>query len=221
MPGQLPAILISVAIVLHLFALLLSYAAIIEPSSTHSQLLDASAPYIRSTHFAADGRPFYLAHDTPDEQPHRLQFASRGDKESLVIDTQTEWTTIEPVGVPGLGSWDRYGRWVTLAATLAESEQSSLVAALLLPLVSADESIDAVRIVRLPTQLTTVAEDTAPPVYLARVARTSGRVDLVSVPAKRLSTYGRDDEPRQAPGDVSADDNSTGDGSKESESAKK
>ncbi|QEG00080.1 hypothetical protein Mal15_41490 [Stieleria maiorica] len=186
--------LISAAIVVHLLALFVSYSALIEPSSTHSSLLDLASPYLRSTHFSADGRRFYLAHATPDEQPHRLQFASAGKDGDLVIDRQTEWTTVQPGGIAGLAASDRYGRWMALAATLAQSDRPSLAAALLMPLISADPSIDAVRVVRLPTQLTTVADDSAPPVYLARVVRSGDQVRLVSIGAKRLSTYARDPE---------------------------
>ena len=191
-PGRKVLWVISAALAVHLFTLFLSYSAIIEPSSTHSKWLDAAAPYIRSTHFAADGRPFYLAHGTPDEQPHRLEFASRGDQPVLRIDPQTRWTTVEPSGSPGLASWDRYGRWMALVATLAQSDQPSLAAALLMPLVSEDETIDAIRIVRLPTQLTTAAEDAAPPVYLARVVRANEEIRLVSIGPKRLSTSPRE-----------------------------
>ncbi|WP_372898622.1 hypothetical protein [Stieleria sp.] len=186
--------LISAAILVHLFALFVSYTAIIEPSTTHSSLLDLLSPYLRSTHFAADGRRFYLAHATPDEQPHRLQFASAADGDTLVIDRQTEWTTIEPSGIAGLAESDRYGRWMGLVATLAQSDRPSLAAALLMPLVAADPSIEAVRIVRLPTQLTTAADDAAPPVYLARVVRDANEVRLVSIGAKRLSTYSREQD---------------------------
>jgi hypothetical protein len=189
--GKMAPWLISAAIVVHLFTLLLSYSAIIEPSATHSNLLDAASPYLRSTHFAADGRPFYLAHATPDEQPHRLQTASGGDEKTLTIDLQTKWTTIEPGGGAGLAASDRYGRWMGLVATLAQSDQPSLAASLLMPLVSGDDSIDAVRIVRFPTELTTATDDAAPPVYLARVVRGSDGVSLVSIQSKRLTTSGR------------------------------
>jgi hypothetical protein len=191
MPGAAPRVAISVAITFHLVALLLSYSAIVEPSSTHSRLLDALSPYLRSTHFAADGRPFYLAHATPDEQPHRLQFTTIGDGGTATIDSQTQWTTVEPGGLAGLAASDRYGRWMRLVATLAQSDQPSLAAALLMPLVSADSSIDAVRIIRLPTELTTAADDAAPPVYLARVVRADDSVRLVSIVSKRLTTSAR------------------------------
>lgn len=196
--------ILSCLLVVHLIAIFVSYSAIIEPSQTHSQLLAAATPYLRSTHFSADGRPFYLAHDTPDEQPHRLQYATRDAKDgSLVIDSQTQWTTIEPSGIAGLASWDRYARWMVLTSTLAQSDRPSLAAALLMPLVAADESIDAIRIIRLPTQLTTSEEDAAPPVYLARVIRTLDEIRLVSIGAKRLSTNQRQTDSN--PG--SADDN--------------
>lgn len=190
-------VLISIALAFHLVAITLSYSAIIEPSSTHSGLLGRLAVYLRPTHFAADGRPFYLAHATPDEQPHRLQIASGRDG-ALEIDNQTQWTTVEPAGSPGLAASDRYARWMTLAATLAEADRPSLAAALLMPLVAEDDSIDAVRIIRLPTQLTTTVQDAAPPVYLARVIRETSEsgpasVRLVAVQSKRLTTYSRPD----------------------------
>lgn len=183
--------LLTLALVLHFSALFLSYSAIVGPSSTHSRLLDAMSPYLRSTHFSADGRPFYLAHGTADEQPHRLQFASAIDSKPLSIDLQTRWTTIQPAGVSGFAASDRYRRWMGLVATLAQSDQPSLAAALLMPLVSADDSIDAIRIIRLPTELTTAAEDAAPPVYLARVIRDLDQVRLVSIQSKRLTTSPR------------------------------
>lgn len=190
-PSQGVMWVISLAIVLHLATLFLSYSAIVEPSASHTNLLDSAAPYLRSTHFAADGRPFYLAHASPDEQPHRLQYASSQDQRPVEIDTQTQWTTIEPAGSPGLGASDRYGRWMGLISTLAQTDQPSLAASLLLPLVSADESIDAVRIIRLPTELTTGAQDAAPPVYLAKVVRERNQVNLVAIQSKRLTTYER------------------------------
>jgi hypothetical protein len=179
---------------LHLVAVFLSYSALIEPSSTHSRLLSVVDPYLRMTHFAADGRPFYLAQGTADEQPHRLQVASgnAGDgAASFEIDVQTEWTNVEPTGVPGLAASDRYERWMRLVAALAEADRHSLAATMLMPLIVDDPSIDAVRIVRLPTELTTVADDAAPPVYLARVVRRGDVVRLVSIESKRLTTFQR------------------------------
>ncbi|MCO8121469.1 hypothetical protein NHH03_06955 [Stieleria sp. TO1_6] len=190
---------ISLALVFHLGALFLSYSAIIEPSSTHTRLLNKLTPYLRATHFSADGRPFYLAHATADEQPHRLQVAtglSSSDSNPVVIDLETQWTTVQPGGIPGLAAADRYRRWMLLVATLAQSDRPSLAAALLMPLVAADESIDAVRIVRLPTELTTAEDDAAPPVYLARVVREGDQVRLVSIQSKRLTTFPRENAPR-------------------------
>lgn len=194
MPSPKLRWLISAVVVFHLAALAISYAAIVEPSATHSELLNALTPYLRSTHFAAEGRRFYLAHATPDEQPHRLQYATRNEFASFEVDPRTQWTTVQPEGYAGLASHDHYARWMTLIATLAESEQPSLAAALLLPLVEENDEIDAVRIVRLPTQLTTIAEDSRGPVFLARVIRSGENVKLVSIKAKRLTTYQRADD---------------------------
>ncbi|MCD0458838.1 hypothetical protein [Roseiconus lacunae] len=189
--GWVP-ILISLAVILHLAALFVSYSAIVEPSSTQGRLLETLTPYLRGTHFAADGRRFYLAHATPDEQPHRLQVASADANGQFVIDRETRWTTIEPSGPSGLAASDRYAKWMTLAATLSESDQRSLAAQLLLPLVKADESIAAVRIVRLPTQLTTAEQDAMGPAYLARVVRNKNGVKLVAIESRRLTTMPRD-----------------------------
>ncbi|KAA5543688.1 hypothetical protein FYK55_10855 [Roseiconus nitratireducens] len=192
-PGPGKRVVIGSLLVLHLAALFVSYAALIGPSSTHSQLLDLLSPYLRTTHFAADGRPFYLAHATPDEQPHRLQVATLSGTSNR-LDATTPWRTIEPDGPAGFASSDRYHRWMALAATLNGSEQPSLAAALLLPLVRSDESIDAVRIVRLPTELTSAVEDAAAPPYLARVVREDQEIRLVAVQADRLTTFPRDEK---------------------------
>ncbi len=190
--------------VAHLGLLFLSYTAVVGPSAGHSRWLSVLAPLLRTTHFGADGRPYYLAQGTPDEQPHRLQFVSLPDNESeLKLDAQTQWTTIEPSGFAGFASHDHYRRWMRLVATLAESERPSLAAALLMPLVnnqseSDGPKIDAVRIIRLPTQLTTAVDDAAPPAYIARVVRSVRKdggndVRLVSIQPTRLTTFSQAD----------------------------
>lgn len=184
--------------VAHLIAVAFSYLAIVEPSSIHTSILASSAPYLRSTHFAADGRRYYMAHGTPDEQPHRLQYATLDDQQA--IDSNTNWETVKPSGIPGLASSDRYQRWMILTATLAESDQPSLAAALLLPLVKQDDSIDVIRVIRLPTELTTAADDSAPPPYVARVVRDENQTRIVSIQSPRLTTSRRlkDDSTKEA-----------------------
>ncbi|MCC9601337.1 hypothetical protein LOC67_12345 [Stieleria sp. JC731] len=194
MPSKAIRNLLSFLVVLHLVVLFVSFSAIIEPSSTQNSLLETLAPYLRSTHFAADGRRFYLAHATADEQPHRLQVAAANPRGPFEIDYQTKWTTVDPSGIPGLAASDRYAKWMALAATLSESDQRSLAAALLMPLVRSDKTIAAVRIVRLPTQLTTAEQDAAGPAYLARVVRDENQVSLVSIESKRLTTSSRQPE---------------------------
>jgi hypothetical protein len=191
LPSPTTRFVVGGLVLMHLIGLLVSFTAIIEPSTTHNQLLGLLTPYLRATHFSADGRRFYLAHATPDEQPHRLQVARANEFPSFEVDPRTEWTTVEPAGIPGLASQDRYARWMALAAMLAESDRTSLTATLLLPLVDDESQIDAVRVVRLPTQLTTVADDSRGPVFLARVIRDNDSVKLVSIQPKRLTTYPR------------------------------
>ncbi|MEM6473612.1 MAG: hypothetical protein AAF802_28900, partial [Planctomycetota bacterium] len=174
-------IVLLVAVAAHLIALTASFLALVEPSQTHRTVLNWFAPLLRTTHFAADGRNFYLAHATPDEQVHRLQVAEAGNAADsrFVFDVATQWTTIQPgswsreskeetVASAGLGASDRYHRWMVTAAALSESDQPSLAAMMLVPMVQNLDNIDAVRIVRLPTQLTTAADDSAPPAYVAR-----------------------------------------------------
>lgn len=194
-PNSLTQRLLVGLVVAHLGLLFLSYTAVVGASAGHLRWLSAAAPVLRTTHFGADGRPFYLAQGSSDEQPHRLQFATNPVSGStLKIDAQTEWTTVEPSGLSGFASNDHYRRWMSLVATLAESDQPSLAAALLMPLVdhqseSNSPRIDAVRIVRLPTQLTTAVEDAAPPAYVARVVRNGKDVRLVSIQPTRLTTF--------------------------------
>ena len=189
--------LVLLAVGLHFCGMAISYFAIVEPSRTQSELLDLFGPYLRSTHFGADGRPFYLAHATPDEQPHRLQYATADANGELTIDRHTEWTTIEPIGTSGLATSDRYHRWMALVGTLSQSDQPSLAAALLTPLVRSELEIDAIRLIRLPTELTTAEEDAAGPVYLARVIRRGDQVQMVAIESDRLTTYSRSKDPQE------------------------
>ncbi|MEO1526251.1 MAG: hypothetical protein AAFX06_12500 [Planctomycetota bacterium] len=195
--GGLPSVavqaLVSVLVVAHLVILLVSYTSIIEPSSTQASLIEKAAPYLRMTHFSADGRPFYLAHGNSDEQPHRLQVATL-PKGVAATDSSIEWTTIEPAGTAGLAESDRYARWMALADTLAASEQSSLAAAILGPMVKTDASIDLIRVLRLPTMLTTVEDDANAVAYLARVVRDGDATRLVSVQSRRLTTSVRGED---------------------------
>ena len=187
-PPQFVVAGLSVLVVAHLLGLVLSYSAIVEPSATHTRLLEALSPYLRPTHFAADGRPLYMTHGTADERPHRLQFAILGDSHQS-IDSVADWTTIEPKGMAGLAYSDRYARWVSLVATLAESDQPSMAANLLLPLVSSDQSIDLVRIIRMQTELTTEFEPDV--TYIARIVRNGDRTQLIAVESQRLTTSNR------------------------------
>ena len=166
----------------HLLALAASFFAVVEPSETQARVLAWLQPYLRMTRFGVDERPIYLAHGNRSEQPMRLQVSRTfrpGDR---------DWRTVEPEGVPGLASSDRYHRWLSTAVLLADAEQPGLVAELLLGHVASDPEIRAVRIVVLPTDLTTVMDDDQPPPFEARVARGSGRVSLVHVPPEEQSS---------------------------------
>ena len=170
----------------HLFAIFVSFTEVVEPSSIHTAISRLLQPYLVPTHFSADDRPVYLAHDEPQEQPHRLQISEVPLGEAAAQDA-VPWQTVLPETSPGLAAADRRARWLATAATLAESEQPGLVADLILPVVQQQESVNAIRIVRLPTNLTDVHTDTSVP-YVARVVRRGQRVSLVQLKPPRLSS---------------------------------
>lgn len=196
---------ISIWLPIHLFALLVSLSAVVEPSSIHAQLHGVLRPYLQSTHFGVDDRPLYLAYGDTSEQAHRLEVTDAEIQES---DANVEWTNphfrssddsqLTIVGGlsagPGLAVSDRYARWLSTAATLAESDQPSLVAELLLPVLPSDGSIRGVRIVRRTTDLNTTLDDNLPPPYVARIATVSGRTALIRLQETRLNAIAGDSE---------------------------
>lgn len=197
MPDRRWRTAISVWIPLHLFALLVSFAAVVEPSSLHASLQSLLRPYLQSTHFGADDRPLYFAYGDTSEQPHRLEISKR---DIASADAEVLWTNphfrsdqrqitfvSDLAGGPGLAVSDRYARWLSTAATLAENEQPSLVAELILPLVRQDESIRAIRITRLVTDLNSTIDEELPPPYIARVIRENDQVSLVQLQPERLA----------------------------------
>ncbi len=191
-PGLPLKVALSLWLVFHFLALTVSYTSVVEPSETQGQWQQALQFYLYPTHFLADDRPIYLAHGDPSEQPHRLQVTAVNPSANpalfdLPID-DPQWQTIQPPGIAGLAGNDRYSRWLSTAAILATNEQPSLVAELILSVALEDPSITAVRIVRLPTELTTTAADALPPPYAAYVAKQNDVISLVQVNEPRLST---------------------------------
>ncbi len=186
-PSDTVRTLLSIWLPLHLFAVFISITAVVEPSTVHARLLSLLRPYLQLTHFDADDRPLYLAHGEPSEQPHRLQVSSDEINNFDAAQSDQNWTTIEPIGRAGFAESDRYFRWLSTAATLAEHDQPGLVAELLLPIVQSDESIRAVRIIRLPTDLNSTVDESLIPPYSARVIRDQNRVSLVQLQSARLS----------------------------------
>src|SRR6056297_562550 len=167
---------VALLVVVHLVAVTLSMLAVIEPSETHAELLSLVQPYLRATRFDIDDRPIYLTHDDRSDQPMRIQVSDS------VSPSEDSWRTIEPPGTAGLAGSDRYHRWLATAVLLQDSEQPGLVAELLLGFVRSHPDARSVRIVLLPTDLTTVVDDAGAAAYVARVARGGDRVSLVHVP---------------------------------------
>jgi hypothetical protein len=179
-------------VVFHLTALVVSYTGVVEPSSLHARLMTVIHPYIRPTHFAADDRPVYLTHGGSDEQPHRIQVTTRpvADINSA---GESQWVTVGPgegggfASTPGFAVSDRVARWLATAAMLSENDQPSMVADLLLPIAESDPKIQAIRIVRYPTDLSDVTAEVEAP-YVARVIREGGAIALVQLKERRLSS---------------------------------
>ncbi|MGB7345803.1 MAG: hypothetical protein WBD20_16425 [Pirellulaceae bacterium] len=185
--------LISVLLVFHLLAFGMSMAAGVATSETQLRLNGLLRPYTMPTHFRTQGEPVYLATGDLNESPHRLQVlrvSADDDKTSVLnqIETNSQWETIAPKGIAGLASNDRYVRWISTLVTLVENESPSLVAELLLPFVRADDSISAVRIIRLPTNLSLITDIDPTTQYVAAVSRVNNAVSLVQINEPRLRT---------------------------------
>jgi len=186
---------LSIWLVVHLMAITVSFTAVVQPSSLHQSLSEVLQPYLRPTHFSADDRPVYLTHGDADDQPHRIEMTT--DRVTGVATSDDlKWRVIGPAqgggfaSTPGLAVSDRVARWLSTAAMLAENDQPSLVADLILPVVAKQPAIKGIRIVRYPTDLNDVNTDVAVP-YLARVVRDQGRVSLVQLKESRLSAQPR------------------------------
>jgi len=186
---------LSIWVPFHLVAIGVSFTAVVEPSSIHQRLSDLFHPYLRPMHFSADDRPVYLTHGDSDDQPHRIEVTKQpvsGLDQSELVD----WRAVGPgeaqrfASMPGLAVSDRVARWLATAAMLAENDQPSMVADLLLPVVVKDPEITAVRIVRYPTDLNDINTEITVP-YLARVLRSGDSVWLVQLKESRLSAQPR------------------------------
>lgn len=186
--GPTPAMqnCLSVWLLFHLFAILVSFTSVVEPSTIQARLASVVHPYLQAFHFAADDRPVYLAHGDSSEQPHRLQVTTSSLTDIDAVNT-VSWQTVGPDHYAGLAVSDRVARWLSTAATLAENDQPSLVAELLLPIVEDDSAVSAIRIVRWPTDLNDINAE-AESAYVARVIRNGGLVSLVQLNPARLSS---------------------------------
>jgi hypothetical protein len=186
-PAARVRVALSLWLVFHLAALAISFTSVVEPSTLHARLAQLVHPYLRPLHFAADDRPVYLAQGDAGERPHRLQVTRDVVTDIAAVD-RYRWQTVGPDASPGLAVSDRLSRWLTTAAMLAENEQPSLVAEMLLPFVQGDPTIHSVRIVRLLTELSDVNEQASSP-YVARVIRDGDLITLVKLNPPRLSSH--------------------------------
>lgn len=186
---------LSIWVAVHLMAITVSFTAVVEPSSLHQRLSEVLQPYLRPSHFSADDRPVYLTYGDADDQPHRIEVTT--DRVTGVANSDDlAWRLVGPAetsgfaSTPGLAVSDRVARWLSTVAMLAENDQPSLVADLLLPVVAKQRSIQGVRIVRYPTDLNDIHVGVTVP-YLARVVREQSKVSLVQLKESRLSAQPR------------------------------
>ena len=186
---------LSIWVAVHLTAIAVSFTAVVDPSSIHQRLSEVLQPYLRPTHFSADDRPVYLTHGDSDDQPHRIEVTNQRVT-GVEASGDLKWRVIGPAekkgvsSIPGFAVSDRVARWLSTAAMLAENDQPSLVADLILPVVANQPSVQGVRIVRYPTDLNDINTGVAVP-YLARVVRGKDTVSLVQLKESRLSAQPR------------------------------
>ena len=185
-PSAAVRLCLSIWLSTHIFAILVSFTGVVEPSMLHANISSLLNPYLQATHFEADDRPVYLAYGDPSEQPHRLQITTDSVVDIDSADKAT-WESAGPEPSGGMAVSDRVARWLSTAAMLADEEQPSLVAELLLPIVEKNRSVAAIRILRLTTDLSEINAEPQSP-YVARVVRSeNGAVSLVRLTPSRLA----------------------------------
>ncbi|MEM9644171.1 MAG: hypothetical protein AAF989_04175, partial [Planctomycetota bacterium] len=94
----------------------------------------------------------------------------------------------------GMGTSDRRQTFLRSAVVLSEAEQFGLVAAWMEPALETLPDAKIIRLIRVPSLLSSVTDDSAPPPYTARVLRSGfdgdpksgGRARLVHVEEPRL-----------------------------------
>lgn len=180
-PSRLNRRVLTAFLVFHAVAIVSSMTAVVGSSESQARLNDLLRPYTMPTHFRTQGERVFLAGGEAIENPHQLQVL-RDEPES------SDWATIGAGGVRGLAVDDRTVRWIETLTTLVESESPSLVAELLLPLIRRDQTITAIRIVRLPTVLSLVPDTEPDEIYVAAVSRSSDAVSLIQIDEPRLRT---------------------------------
>jgi hypothetical protein len=201
---------ISALVVVHFVAISLSMTAVVASSDTQARLNGWFQPYTMPTHFRTQGERLFLTAGEESESPLRIQVQRQSSARLTSVSRVAErtsldatWETIQPPGMKGLGANDRQSRWLASVMTLVNSESPSLVAELLLPMLRDDESITAIRIVRLSSDLSLDYETfgelddgtqlSAVP-YTAVVVRRGESTSLVRVNEARLSTFNKDIE---------------------------
>ncbi len=175
-------------ILLHFALIAISIIATVAPSGLQGRILDGAAWYLLPTHLSADGISIDVGRGDTVEQFHRVE-VGEGPGESWVT-----WgaghdpsPAIESAISGGLRQ-ARWQRYLASVAMLGENQQSALAAWLGEPLAAELVASSAFRIVREPTLMTNVVQDSAEPPYTAAVVKDSRGVRrFVWTPPERLS----------------------------------
>ncbi|SRR6056297_1301206 len=173
--------------VVHLAVCTLSLMQPIGLPETFDQALAYAQPYLRATRFGADGKPARLPHGRLDEAEIRVQVSGEAEP------AESDWLDID-WGSTGVEATNRRQRFFSAAATLAENEQYGLVARWLRPLISGRPEAESIRMVRVPTLLSDVVQDNAPPVYQARILRRQDEINLANLQPTRLVAIAVDED---------------------------
>jgi hypothetical protein len=166
-------------IMLHLFVLCVSWMASVEPSETLSTLSRYANPYLQAAHFAADEVPLAIATGGKEEQTLRLMVSDATFQKNRDM-------FAEPIA--GGGADDRQQRFLRTIVVLTDSDQSSMIAELVQPMLPALESNEEIiTVMREPTVISDAADDEASSPYQAKVIRDGDDFSLIQLRERRLT----------------------------------
>jgi len=133
-------------LIAHGFLLLVTYAAIVEPSEVESRLQRFFSWYLQPLHLQVDHRPIYFLHTGTDTAALQFQRRSLPTGPADAGDSDSGWQPLPAVGWPGGEARKRYQRWAAMTAGLARQQEVGLAGLLARNLV-ADADVQAFRLI--------------------------------------------------------------------------